>query len=157
MSRRTYLVRPLKRRTFVSNKQYQITTHAANTLRLSIGLKSHATFTLAELFSALCLQTCYDCGISTTRIDMRVALRLCLECWSRTFVHVREKKTYLAIAICLDRMMSHMRQRPDAISEKGGRARAEMGEVRDVRAPLDGDGGFVEAVWLDAKSMGTVG
>jgi hypothetical protein len=87
---------------------------------------------------------------------MRVAQRICLECWGRTFVHVREKRTHLAVAICLDRMMSHMRLRPGAIFEKGGRARAEMGAVSDVSAPLEGDGGFVEAVWLDAKSMGAV-
>ncbi|CAN9252788.1 unnamed protein product [Alternaria alternata] len=61
----------------------KVTLIAPNTVRMAVGLHSHSTFSLAELYDALHQRTCgiSDCSNSAKYISMGTLVRICETCF----------------------------------------------------------------------------
>ncbi|KAH7076219.1 hypothetical protein FB567DRAFT_632486 [Paraphoma chrysanthemicola] len=120
----------------------KVISHAACTIRMAIGLKTHGTFTIADLCSALCEQTCQKCGDETTFMDMTLVQRTCYSCSKQDFGFLRQLLNLARI-----RMLLKFRPGNDALSD--GRTTTIF--------QLNEQVGCVEVDWLDARRMRTVG
>ncbi|CAN9291940.1 unnamed protein product [Alternaria alternata] len=61
----------------------RVTLIAPNTVRMAVGLHSHSTFSLAELYDALHQRTCgiSDCSNTAKYINMGILVRICETCF----------------------------------------------------------------------------
>jgi hypothetical protein len=124
-------------------------------MRMAIGLKSHAKFSITFLYENLCTRTCSFCGILAKFMCMRTAERVCNGCGALN-------------RYCPDLCKLVMGQIEDArdsrkdwvpVKTEGGSGdeedvRKEKGWEDMLSIPIVGVLGCVEAAWLDKRGTG---
>ncbi|KAF2821560.1 hypothetical protein CC86DRAFT_254921, partial [Ophiobolus disseminans] len=57
---------------------HKVVTTAPDAIRMALAIRTHHYHTITELFEALCVRECADCGTLTHYIDLVTLRRVCL-------------------------------------------------------------------------------